>query len=321
MNRRCFLKTLGSALAGSVANGALAQLAGRPIRLILSLPAGSAIDYFARTLAPHLSASLGQSIVVDNKPGGKDIIALTDLIKSAPDGHALYMGSLSPLAINVAMVKNLPYDPRRDVTPIAGAGLVNHILIVKSTSPAKSLPEFIAHAKQQSPGSLSIGYSTTLVHAQIATMNKLAGIELLPVPYKGVPATVTDVLGGTLSATFVDPGNAATHMKSGGVRALGVTSIKRNPLTPDIPAISETLPGFDFSSWTAMVGPPGMPRELVNRIHAAMDSALKQKDVVDKFAQAGTLPLFLTPDELKALIESDTAKWIRLAREANFQPE
>jgi tripartite-type tricarboxylate transporter receptor subunit TctC len=110
-------------------------------------------------------------------------------------------------------------------------------------------------------------------------------------------------------------------MKSGGVRALGVTSLKRNPLTPDIPAISETLPGFDFSSWTAMVGPPGMSRELVDKIHAAMDSALKQKDVVDKFAQAGTLPLFLTPDELKALIEADTAKWIKLAREANFQPE
>ena len=290
MNRRSFLKSLGGLTVALPAGGAFAQASGRPIRIVVSLPAGSAIDFQARVLAPYLSASLGQTVMVDNKAGGKDIIAMMDVVKSAPDGNTLYMGSQSPLAINVAVVKNLPYDPRRDVTPISGVSLVNHVLIVRSNFPAKTLPEFIAYAKQH-PGNVSIGYSTTTVQAEIAALNKLAGIELLAVPYKGVPATVTDLLGGTLSATFVDPGNALAQIKNGTVRALGVTSLKRNPLTPDWPAISETLPGYDFPTWTAMVGPPGMSREIVNKIHAAMDSALKQKDVVDKYAAGRNHPV------------------------------
>jgi len=319
MNRRSFLKVAGLTLA-LPASGAFAQLSGRPIRLVVSLPPGSAIDFQARLIAPYLTASLGQAIVVDNKPGGKDIIALMDVIKSAPDGNTVYMGSQSPLAINVATVKNLPYDPRRDMTPIAGCSLVNHILVVKSDFPAKTFPEFIAYAKRQ-PGSASIGYATSLVQMEIFAINKQAGIDLLPVPYKGTPQTITEVLGGRLTATFLDPGNALGQIKNGQMRALAVTSLNRNPITPDIPAIAETLPGYDFPAWTAMVGPPRMSREVVTKINAAMNDALKQKDVVDKLAQAATLPYIISPDELKSLIDAETTKWIKLAREANIQPE
>ncbi len=319
MNKRSFLKSLGLA-AALPAGGVLAQASGRPIRLIVSLPAGSAIDFQTRLIVPFLSASLGQPITVENKPGGRDIIALTDLIKSEPDGNTLYMGSLSPLAINVAVVKNLPYDPRRDLTPIAGLGFTNHVLLVKSSSPIKTFAEFIAHAKKN-PGRVSVGYATSLVQMEITAINKQAGIELLPVPYKGTTATITDVIGDTLSATLLDPGNALTQIKGGQMRALGVTSIKRNPHTPDIPAMSETLPGYDFPAWTGLVGPAGMKREVVTKIHAAMDSALKQKDVVDKFAQAATNAFPMTPEEFKALIESDITKWVRLARESNIQPD
>ncbi len=319
MKKRFFLKTLGLTFAWP-ASGAFAQASARPIRLIVSLPAGSAIDFQARVIAPFLSASLGQPIIVDNKPGGRDIIALTELVKSAPDGNTLYMGSQSPLALNVALVKNLPYDPRRDITPIAGVSQVNHILLVKSNFPAKTFAEFIAYAKQY-PGKVSVGYATSLVQMLISSMNKLAGIELFPVPYKGTPATITDVLGETLTATFVDPGNALPHVKSGAMRALGVTTQKRNPLTPDIPSIAETLPGYDFPVWTALVGPAGMPRDTVNKINLAMDGVLKQKEVVDRFAQAATNPFFIAPDQFKALIETDTAKWLKLTREANIQAD
>ncbi|WP_029001007.1 Bug family tripartite tricarboxylate transporter substrate binding protein [Azohydromonas australica] len=318
MDRRYFLQSLGIAAAWPA--GALAQSPGRPIRIVLSLPAGSAIDFQARLVAPHLATSLGQPVVIDNKPGGKDIIAMQDVIKSAPDGHTLYMGSLSPLAINVALVKGLPYDPRRHVTPIAGMALTNHVLMVRSDFPAKTFGEFIAYVKQR-PGSVSIAHATTLVQTQIATLNRMAGIELLPIPYKGTSQTITDVIGGALQATLLDPGNALAQMKGGQLRALAVTSLKRNPLTPDLPAISETLPGFDFSAWTAMVGPAGMSSEVVQRINAAMNQALRHKDVTEKLAQAATLPLILSPEELKALIESDTARWIKLTREANIQPE
>ena len=320
MNRRSFLRSVGFAGAVAACGGAFAQSQGRTIRLVVSLSPGSAIDFQARMIAPYLSANLGQTVVVENKPGGKDLIALTDVIKSAPDGHTLYMGSQSPLAINVAVVKNLPYDPRRDLTPISGISLVNHVLVVKSSHPAKTLAEFIAYAKQNR-GKVSIGYSTSLVQMEIAAINKLAGIDLFAIPYKGTPATITDVLGDTLSATLLDPGNALPLLKSGQVRALGVTSLKRNPLTPDIPAISETLPGYDFPAWTAMVGPPGMRSEVVKKIHAAVDNALKQKDVVDKLALAATNPFFTSPEDLKALIAADTTKWINLSREANIQPE
>lgn len=320
MNRRSFLKTAGLTFL-LPASGAFAQgVSGRPIRIVVPLPAASSNDFVTRVIVPHLSASLGQPVYVDNKAGGNGIIGTMDVIKAAPDGNTLLLASLSPLAINVALLKNLPYDPRRDVTPIAGASLTNHVLMVKSTFPARTFPEFIAHAKQQ-PGKVSVGYSTAAVQVQIATMSKLAGIELLPVPYKGTPATITDVLNGSLSATLVDPGNALAQTKGGQMRALAVTSLKRNPVTPDWPAISETLPGFDFPSWNALVGPPSMPRELVNKINAAMNNALKRKDVVDKYAQGGTIPLIMTPDEVKAYIEAETTKWIKLAKEANIQPE
>jgi tripartite-type tricarboxylate transporter receptor subunit TctC len=212
------------------------------------------------------------------------------------------------------------YDPRKDVTPIAGVGLTNHVLMVKADSPIKSFNEFIAHAKAR-PGKLSIGFSTTSVQTQIATMGHMAGVELLPVPYKGSPATISDVIGGILEATLTDPGNALAQVRAGQMRALAVSTLKRNPITPDWPAISETLPGFDFPSWNALVGPAGMPRELVTRVSDAVLKAQKSPELVQKFANHGNTPLAVGPDELKAYIDSEATRWIRLAREANIRPE
>jgi len=317
VRRRLVGATLAAVLAVTT-GAALGQ--ARPIRIVVSLPAGSAIDFQARLLAPYLSASLGQPVVVENKPGGRDIIALSDVLKSPADGTTLYMGSNSPLSLNVALVKDLPYDPRKDLTPIAGITQLNHVMIVKSDFPAKTFAEFVAYARQH-PGKLSMGYSTSLVQMMISSINKQAGIDILPVPYKGVPAIITDILGNTVSATLADPVNALTHVKSGQMRALGVTIQKRNPLTPDIPAVADTLPGFDFPVWTAMVGPAGMPRETVNRINAAVESALRQKEVVDRFAQTAANVFIISPEQFKAVIDAETSKWIRLAREANIQPE
>lgn len=320
MNRRSFLQSLGIALA-LPASGALAQAPSRRVvRMVVPLPAGSSNDMVARVLTPHLSTALGQSFIVDNKPGGNGIIGTMDVVRAAPDGQTLLLGSLSPLAINVALVKSLPYDPRRSLTPISAVSVTNWVLMVKSSSPVRTLADFIAYAKQR-PGKVSIGYSTTAVQVQIATLSRMAGIELLPVPYKGTPATLTDVIGGVLDATLTDPGNALAQVKGGHLRALAVSSLKRNPVTPDWPAISETLPGFDFTAWNALVGPAGMPPELVSRINAAANQALKDKDLIERYAAHGTTPLIMSPAELKAFIEAETAKWVRLAGEANIQPE
>jgi tripartite-type tricarboxylate transporter receptor subunit TctC len=314
---RTFLKMLGLALTMS-AGAALAQ--GHTVRVVVPLPAGSSNDHVARVLTEKMNKILGQNFVVDNKAGGNGLIGTMDVVRAPADGQVLLLASNSPLAANVAFVKKMPYDPRRDLTPISGASLTNHVLMVKPNFPARTMAEFIAYAKQR-PGRVSVGYSTTSVQLQIAMINKMAGIELLPVPYKGSPATLTDVIGGALDATLTDPGNALAQVKGGHLRALAVSSLKRNPVTPDWPAISETLPGFDFPSWNAVVGPANMPRELVNRISAAVIQAQKQKDVVDRLASNGTTPLIMGPDELKAFMDAETAKWVRLAREANIQPE
>jgi tripartite-type tricarboxylate transporter receptor subunit TctC len=320
MKTRTFLKTLGLTLA-LPAGGVFAQAAsGRPIKMLIPLPAGSSNDHVTRVLMPFVSTTLGQGIVIENKPGGNGAIATMEVVRAAPDGLTLMCASLSPLAVNVATVKNMQYDPLRDLTPIAATSLTNHVLMVNAASPIRSMADFIAYAKKN-PGKVSIGYSTTTVQVQIATMNKMAGIDLLPVPYKGSPATLTDVVGGVLDATLTDQGNAMAQVKGGKLRALAVSSLKRNPVAPDWPAISETLPGYDFPSWNAVVGPAGMSRELVTRLSGAIVQALKQKEVVDRYGAVGATPLILGPDELKAYMSAEVTKWVRLAKESGIQPE
>lgn len=318
MKRRSVLSLLGLALP---ATGAFAQLAsGRSGRLVVPLGAGTLSDLVARLVAPSMGASLNLAMVVENKAGANGVIAVQDVMRSLPDGRTLMLGSASPLAINMALVKNLPYDPRRDLTPITGAYVTHHVVVVKASHPARNFAEFIAYAKQR-PGRVGIGSSSTLVKAQILAINKMAGIELLDVPYKNTGPTLTDVLGGTLDAAFTDMVTARAQEKAGQVRVIGVSSPKRNPMASDWPAISETLPGFDFSSWSALVGPAGMPKDLVRQIGLAYAEAVKQKEVVDKLEQAGILAWTTTPEELAAHIEAQTARWIKLSHDLNILPE
>lgn len=320
MDKRDFAKALalGLALPGQMAWAQAAK--GRAVRVVVPLPAGSSNDYATRMLLPLVGAINGQNYFIDNKAGGNGGIGTLDVVRSAPDGNTLLCGSNSPLAANLAFVKNMGYDPRKDLTPIAGVSLTNHVLMVKADSPIKSFAEFIAYAKAR-PGKVSVGFSTTSVQTQIATMSHMAGIELLPVPYRGSPATISDVIGGTLDATLTDPGNAQGQVKAGQMRALAVSSLKRNTTTPDWPAISETLPGFDFPSWNALVGPAGMPHELVTRVSDAVAQAQKLPELVEKYANHGTAPLVMGPDELKAYIATEATRWIKLAREAKIRPE
>jgi len=318
MKTRSFLKALGL-LAALPASSVLAQ-SSRPIRMVVPLPAGTATDLAARVLAQNMSAILGESIVVDNKPGGNGTIGVMDMMRAAADGRTLVLGSNSPLAANMALVKNMPYDPRKDFMPIAGFGETMHVLMVKPNFPARTMAEFITTAKQKT-GGVSIGSSTSGVQVQIATLNKLAGIQLLTVPYKGIPAAITDVIGGNLDATMVDLANAMNHAKANNLRAIAVTSIKRNPLVPDWPAISETLSGFDFPSWVGLVGPAGMPRDLAVKMNAAVLQSVQKPEIVDRLATIGMAPMRMSNDAFKTYIDNEVDKWIRLAREANVQAE
>lgn len=320
MKTRTFLKAVGLASMFPVPAVWAQSNSGRQIRVVVPLPPGSSNDTSTRVQAPILGQLLGQPVVIDNKAGGGGVIGTMEVVKAAPDGLTLMAGSLSPLATNVALVKNMTYDPRRDLTPIAGSTLTNHVLVVRADSPIRTFADFITFAKQR-PGKVAVGYSTSLVQLQIASINKMAGVELLPVPYKGAPATVTDTIGGVLDATMANPGPTIEMVKGGRLRALAVTSLRRNSITPDWPAISETLPGFDFGAWNAWVGPAGMPRDLVNRLSSAIAQTLRRPEVVQQLALEATQPLIMGPDEVKAYIEAEVTKYVRLAREAGIQPE
>lgn len=304
-----------------VAAAAAAQTTtGRPVRIVVPLPAGTATDMAARVLGHQLTAILKQPFIIDNKPGGNGTIGVMDMVRSAPDGHTLLLGSNSPLATNMALMKNVPYDPRRDFSPINGFGQTMHVLMVKPSSPIRTMPEFIAYARQR-PGKVSVGSTTSSTQLQIATMSKLGAMDLLTVPYKGIPATITDVIGGTLDATLVDLANAMTHAKAGSLRPIAVTSVKRNPLAPDWPAVAETLPGFDFPSWVGLVGPAGMPKDAVDRLNAAVTQALRHPELGEKLAGIGMTPMVMTPEQFKAYIASEIVRWVQLAKEADIQPE
>ena len=315
---------LGLLLAG---NCVLAQTsttsttsASRPVRIVVPLPAGTATDMAARMLGQQLSMMFKQPFLIDNKPGASGTIGVMEMLRSPPDGHTLLIGSNSPIATNFALLKSMPYDPRRDFTPIVGFGETMHVLMVKSSFPAKTLSEFIAYVKQR-PGKISAGSTTSSTEVQIATLNKLSGMDLLTVPYKGIPATITDVVGGSLDVTWVDLANAMAQAKGGNLRPLAVTSMKRNSLVPDWPAIAETLPGFDFPSWVGVVGPAGMPKEAVDRISAATVQILKQPEMAEKLAIMGMTPMPMPPEQMKAFIDTEVVKWVRLAKEANIQPQ
>lgn len=319
MQKRTFLKSMALPLAAQAGHSYAQAPSGRPIRLVVPLPAGSGVDFVARVVSATASQILGQPIVVDNKPGANGVIGAMEVVRAAPDGLTLMCATNSHMATNMALIKNMPYDPRRDMTPIATAVAVAQLLVVSGTSPIKTFADFIAAAKR-SPGKLSVGYATSIVQLQFASLSKAAGIDLLMVPYKGAPAAVADTIGGTLDATLENPGLAQPLAQAGKIRAL-VSMSKRSPLFPETPSVTDTFRGVDFPLWNAIVGPAGMSREQVTRLNTAFNQALRHPDVVQKLTTAGNPPWISTPEELKAVIEAEIPKYQRLAKEAGIEAE
>ncbi len=291
-----------------------------PIRILVPLGPGTPSDSVTRLLAPALGQILGQTVIVDNKPGANGIVAVQELMRSRPDGTTLLMGSVSPLAINMALVKNMPYDPRRDLTAIGGAYNAAQAWVVKASSPFKTMGDLLATAKQQ-PGKISAAHYSALTQIQVSAFNKMTGAELLMVPYKATSTAYTDTMSGVVDVTIMDMATAAAQVKGGTVRALGLSTVRPHPLTPGVPPVADTVADFDFASWSAFVGPAGMPRDVVARLNAALIQAVRQKDIEAKLIEAGLTPWTSTPEELSARIGSEVTKWTRLARQANIQPE
>ncbi|MFD0669746.1 Bug family tripartite tricarboxylate transporter substrate binding protein [Ramlibacter sp. MAHUQ-53] len=322
MKTRHFLQALalGAALAAGAAPAFAQAWPARPVKMIVPFPAGSATDLAARVMAQQLGATLGQGFVVENKPGAGGSIAAMEVVRAAPDGYTLLFSSNSALASNVALLKSMPYDPVKDLAAVAGVGETTLALMVKTEHPAKNLAEFLAYLRAR-PGKVSAGFGSSSSQVSIAVLNKLAKTDAQLVPYKGIPLAVNDVLAGVVDFTFVDLGNSMAQAKGGKMRALGVTSPQRSTLTPDWPALAESLPGFDITAWFAIAGPASLPRDVAEKLNGAVAQALRQAEVKDRLAGIGLQPMPMGPDQLKAFMASEVTKWVRLAKEANVQPE
>src|SRR4051794_23598140 len=301
---------------------ALAQNAwpSRPVRIIVTFPPGGAPDTLARILAEKWSA-LGQPVTVENKPGAGGNIGADIVAKAPGDGHTLVIGTVGTHAINASLYEKMPYNNVRDFTPISFLAATPNLLVVNKDVPANNVKELIELAKKQ-PLFFGSSGSGTSIHLSGELFNTLAGVKMQHVPYKGRAEAIPDLLGGRIQMIFDNMPSALPLVQEGKLKAIAVTSAQRSPAAPSIPTISESgLPGFDATSWFALLGSPGMPRDVQMRINAETLKVLAMPDVKEKLAKLGLDPNPGTPEALAALIQAETVKWAKVVKESGAKIE
>jgi tripartite-type tricarboxylate transporter receptor subunit TctC len=316
---------LGAAAGVPLAGRVMAQSGdawpSRPIRVIVGFAAGGATDITTRTVAPRLQALLGQPIVVENRPGGGGNLATDLVVRAAPDGYTLLMGTIGALAINPALFGNLTFDPRSDLTPIGMAGDILNILVVPVDRPWRSTADLIAAARAQ-PDMLTYGSSGIggAGHLAGALLDREAGIRTIHVPYRGGGPMMTDLISGKVDFAFSTAPTALPQIEGGRLRALAVPTARRSPITGALPAISETLPGFEVANWYALLGPKNLPAAIVTRMGAALQATLRDPEIVAQMARQGTEPRPGAPEELARFIREETEKWAPIVRATGATP-
>ena len=305
------------ALAAFASSAAVAQSAWptKPIRIVVTFPPGGAPDTLARILAEKWSG-LGQPITVDNKPGAGGNIGADAVAKSAPDGHTLVIGTVGTHAINQSLYAKMPYNNIKDFTPISFLAATPNLLVVNKNVPASNVKELIELAKKE-PLTFGSSGSGTSIHLSGELFNTLAGVKMTHIPYKGRAQAIPDLVGGRITMIFDNMPSALPLVKAGELKAIAVTSAHRSPAAPNIPTIAESgLPGFEATSWFALLGPAGMPRDVQMKINTETLKALALPDVKEKLATLGLDPAPGTPEALATLISTETGKWARVVKES-----
>jgi tripartite-type tricarboxylate transporter receptor subunit TctC len=307
--RRYLCVTL-AVLAFAVADpAAAADYPTRPIRLVVGFAPGGPTDILARHMARFLTERLGQQVIVENKPGATGNIATEYVINQPPDGYTLLVTSTAN-AINMTFYSKLSFDFLRDAEPVAGLASISYLMLVHPGVPAKTIAEFIAYAKAN-PAKINFASGGTGSSNQLAAelFKVMTGTDLVHVPYRGNNAAYTDLIGGQIQLIFADVASGRQHAQSGALRALGVTAPARLSTLPDIPAIAEVVPGYEANGWYGFAAPKGTPRDVIEKLNAAINAGLSDPDLRARFAQLEAAPLIFTPKEYGAFLVSESERW------------
>jgi tripartite-type tricarboxylate transporter receptor subunit TctC len=297
---------------------ALAQYPNRPLRLIVPFPPGGAVDILGRAVSMNARETLGQNIVVDNRPGFGGAVGSEVAARATPDGYTLLMGSTSTISINPALVSKLAYDPIRDFVPITLVAFVPHLLASSTSIPAANLKEFIAHVKAR-PGQVAYGSAGngTPHHIAMEMFKQMSGLDMLHVPYKGTAPALIDLLSGRVGVMSAEVLALLPQVRAGKLRALGMATSTRNQVAPDIPTVSEAgLPGFEVTGWYGLLAPAGVPKDITNRIARDVAKTLGSSDMRQRLADLGATPVGNTPDEFAVFIKREGAKWAKAVKDS-----
>lgn len=295
----------------------------RPIRIVVGFAPGGFTDVLARVIGQKLQTSLGVPVVVDNKAGATGTIGADFVAKARPDGYTLLMGHFGSNSVAPALFPKLPYDVIRDFTPIVQVATTPVLLVVHPSVPAQDVKGFIDYARKH-PDALSFASSGsgTAQHLAAAQFMLATQTRMVHVPYKGSGAAMTDLLAGQVQLNFESPPNALPYVRTGKLRALGITSLNRSPLLPDVPTLDEAgLPKFEMSQWFGIFGPAHLPERITARLNQEVNAVLKLPDVVEKIASQGGEIVAGTPGEFAAFLKQDVAKWAALARSTNLKAD
>jgi len=314
--------TLGIAAAGFATEAGAQAYPSRPIRLVVSVQPGGNLDLMGRSVADYVSGGLGQRMFVENRPGANSTIGLASVARSAPDGYTMVMVAQSAL-VAAKMMRTPPYDPVRDFAGVSLIATLHQILVVHPSLPVKSVKELIALARAR-PGALNCGSSGngSGSHLALELFGRMANVRIMRIPYNGDGPAIIDLLGGQVPMKFDNMSTSLPHVRGGKLRALGVTAPVRTALLPDVPAISETVPGFQASIFNGMMAPAATPPEILARVHAEIVKFAQASEIRSRFAGQGVeLQASTTPAQFTDFIKTEYVRWAKVLDDAGIKPE
>ena len=309
----------GAALAMAWAGTAYAQFPDRTVTLVVPFAAGGSTDVVARIVANKMAEDLGQQVIVQNVGGAGGNVGASNVARADPDGYTILMGTVATHALNPLILKTKPYDPEKDFAPVSLLVLVPNVLVVNPQFPIKTVAELVALLKAEPDkyAYASSGNGTPL-HLSGELFKSMAGVTMQHIPYKGSGPALNDVLGNQVPIMFDNLPSSSGHIKSGTLRALGVTTAKRAASFPDIPAIAETVPGYETYTWNALFAPAGTPADVVARLNAASKKAMADPEVIKRMNEFSATIVASSPEELSAHVKAEVAKWTPIVRDANI---